>query len=444
MKIVIIGAGEVGYHIAKALYQNNDVVIIDQNEEACERADELDVHVIHGNGANVSILQDVLEGAGLLVAVTGSDEVNIVACMASKLIVKDKDKLKTVARVSNPDYIDKPVAKRPQIGIDTMVCPELSLASEVAQILAIPSAIDAEYFADGKVEMMEFVIPEEHSLVNKQMQELHLANCCIVSALFRDAEVIIPHGDDIIKGNDHIVIIGKAAAMKDVRGLFGEKSGKRSKVMIIGGGVVGFYLAKLVAKSEFELKIIESDKERSAVIAEELPGVLILNGDGTDINLLKEEGVSEMDVVISVTNSDEKNLLCSLLAKQLGVKKVIARSDRSDYVSLFEMVGVDSAVSPRQATVNEVLKMTLGQGIESVITLEGEKAEVIEYTASKKSKIVGVPLKKVKFPQGAIVSMVVHKGNTVVPRGEYIIEEGDRVVVFVLQSAIEEVEKFFK
>jgi trk system potassium uptake protein TrkA len=314
----------------------------------------------------------------------------------------------------------------------------------VAQILAIPSAIDAEYFADGKVEMMEFVIPEEHSLVNKQMQELHLANCCIVSALFRDAEVIIPHGDDIIKGNDHIVIIGKAAAMKDVRGLFGEKSGKRSKVMIIGGGVVGFYLAKLVAKSEFELKIIESDKERSAVIAEELPGVLILNGDGTDINLLKEEGVSEMDVVISVTNSDEKNLLCSLLAKQLGVKKVIARSDRSDYVSLFEMVGVDSAVSPRQATVNEVLKMTLGQGIESVITLEGEKAEVIEYTASKKSKIVGVPLKKVKFPQGAIVSMVVHKGNTVVPRGEYIIEEGDRVVVFVLQSAIEEVEKFFK
>ncbi|WP_407357093.1 Trk system potassium transporter TrkA [Methanolobus sp. WCC5] len=444
MKIVIIGAGEVGYHIAKALYQNNDVVIIDQNEEACERADELDVHVIHGNGANVSILQDVLEGAGLLVAVTGSDEVNIVACMASKLIVKDKDKLKTVARVSNPDYIDKPVAKRPQIGIDTMVCPELSLASEVAQILAIPSAIDAEYFADGKVEMMEFVIPEEHSLVNKQMQELHLANCCIVSALFRDAEVIIPHGDDIIKGNDHIVVIGKAAAMKDVRRLFGEKSGKRSKVMIIGGGVVGFYLAKLVAKSEFELKIIESDKERSAVIAEELPGVLILNGDGTDINLLKEEGVSEMDVVISVTNSDEKNLLCSLLAKQLGVKKVIARSDRSDYVSLFEMVGVDSAVSPRQATVNEVLKMTLGQGIESVITLEGEKAEVIEYTASKKSKIVGIPLKKVKFPQGSIVSMVVHKGNTVVPRGEYIIEEGDRVVVFVLQSAIEEVEKFFK
>ncbi|WP_319508335.1 Trk system potassium transporter TrkA [uncultured Methanolobus sp.] len=444
MKIVIIGAGEVGYHIAKALYQTNDVVVIDQNEEACERADELDVHVLHGNGANVSILQNVLEGAGLLVAVTGSDEVNIVACMASKLIVKDNDKLKTVARVSNPDYIDKPVAKRSQIGIDIMVCPELSLASEVARILAIPSAIDADYFAGGKVEMMEFVVPDDHFLVDKPMQELHLANCCIVSALFRDSEVIIPHGKDIIKGNDHIVVIGKPAAMKEVRDMFGEKVGKRSKVMIIGGGIVGFYLAKLVAKSEFDLKIIESDKERSAAIAEELPDVLVLNGDGTDINLLKEEGVSEMDVVISVTNSDEKNLLCSLLAKQLGVKKVIARSDRSDYVSLFEMVGVDSAVSPRQATVNEVLKLTFGQGIESITTIEGEKAEIVEYTTSKKSKIVGKPLKSVKFPAGAIVSMVVHKGNTVVPRGEYVIEEGDRVVVFSLQSANAEVEKLFK
>lgn len=444
MKIIIIGAGEVGFHIARALYQTNDVIVIDQNEDACARADELDVHVIHGNGANVSILSGVLEGAGLLVAVTGFDEVNIVACMASKLIVKDKNKLKTVARVSNPDYIDKPVAKRPQIGIDTMVCPELSLASEVAQILAIPSAIDADYFADGKVEMMEFVVPEDHSLVGKHMQELHLANCCIVSALFRDAEVIIPHGEDTIEGNDHIVVIGKPAAMKEVRDLFGEKVGKRSKVLIIGGGVVGFYLAKMIAKSEFDLKIIESDRERSAEIAEELPGALVLYGDGTDIHLLKEEGISEMDVVISVTNSDEKNLLCSLLAKQLGVKKVIARSDRSEYVSLFEMVGVDSAVSPRQATVNEVLKLTLGQGIESITTIEGEQAEIIEYTTSKKSKIVGKPLKNVKFPSGAIVSMVVHNGNTVVPRGEYIIEEGDRVVVFALQSANAEVEKLFK
>ncbi len=444
MKAVIIGAGEVGYHIAKALYNTHDVVVIDIDEKACERVDELDVQVIQGNGANVSILSGVLVGTDILVATTGSDEVNIVACMASKLIAEDNADFSTVAKVSNPDYIDKPVTKRTKIGIDLMICPELSLASEVADILAIPSAIDFNFFAEGKVEMMEFVVSEDNYLVGKDMKELNLANCCIVSALFRDSDVIIPHGDDTIEANDHLVVIGKSASMDSVRDKFGGKGGKRSKVMIIGGGIVGFYLAKLVAKSEFDLIIIEADPQRSVQIAEELPDVLVLNGDGTDINLLKEEGVEEMDVAIAVTNSDEKNLLCALIAKQLGAKKVIARADRSDYVPLFEMVGVDSAVSPRQATVKEVMKLTMGSAIESIATIEGEKAGIIEYTASKKSKITGKPLKNIKFPAGAIVSIVVHKGNTVVPRGNYVIQEGDRVVVFSLQSANSEVEKLFK
>ncbi|MBN1134901.1 MAG: Trk system potassium transporter TrkA [Methanosarcinaceae archaeon] len=443
MKIVIIGAGEVGYHIAKALHQANDVVVIDQSKEACERVDQLDVQVIHGNGVDVSILSTVIDNTDLLVAVTGSDEVNIVACMTSKLLVKDERHVNTVARVSNPDYIDKPIAKRSQIGIDTMICPELTLATEISKILAIPYAIGAEYFAESKVQMMEFSITEDSQIIGKNIQELNLANCCIVSAIFRGAEVIIPHGQDTIQENDHIVVIGKPVAIKEVRDIFGEKAGKQTNVMIIGGGNVGFYIAKLVSMGEFDLKVIEADKERSLQIAEEIPHSFVLNGDGTDINLLKEEGVGDMDVVIAVTNNDEKNLLCALIAKQLGAKKVITRVDRSDYVSLFEMVGVDSAVSPSQTTVNEVLKFTMGQGIETVTTIEGEKAEIVEYTASKNSKVVGKPLKKVNFPPGSIVSMVVHNGNIVVPRGDYIIEEGDRVVIFTLQSANKEVEKLF-
>ncbi|AGB49186.1 K+ transport system, NAD-binding component [Methanomethylovorans hollandica DSM 15978] len=444
MKAVIIGAGEVGYHIAKSLYATNDVIVIEQDEEACKRADELDVQVIQGNGANASILSQVIKGTDILMAVTGSDEVNIVACMASKLIIGDKNKLKTMARVSNPDYIDKPIAKRTSIGIDVMICPELTMASEVAQILAIPSAIDIESFAEGKVEMMELVVSKESYFANKMMKDLHLADCCIVSAIFRKDDVIIPHGGDSIQENDHIVVIGQPSAMKDIRGLLGEVVGRRSKVMIIGGGIVGFYLAKLIGKSEADIKIIESRKDRCEEIADELSGVLVLNGDGTDINLLKDEGINEMDVVVSVTDSDEKNLLCSLIAKKLGVKKVIARSDRSDYISLFEMVGVDSAVSPREATVNEVLKLTMGKGIEAITTIEGQKAEIIEYTASSKSKIVGKPLRDVKFPAGAIVSMIVHKGRTIVPRGSHVIEENDRVVVFALPTALEAVEKLFK
>jgi len=444
MKAVIIGAGGVGYHIAKSLYLTNDVVVIDQDEEACARVDELDVQVIRGNGANIVLLTKALEGVDLLVAVTGSDEVNIVSCMAAKLTNKNKGPIKTIARVTNPDYIENPVANRSEIGIDIMICPELALASEVAGILSIPSAIGADVFAEGKVEMMEFVVRPENALVGKQMKQIELPDCCIVSALFRDTDVIIPHGEDVIKANDHIVVIGKPDAMTAIRIMFGEVFGYRSKILIIGGGVVGFYLAKLIGKSDADLKIIDRDKDRCEYAANSLPDVLVLHGDGTDVNLLKEEGVHEMDVVIAVTDSDEKNLLCALLAKQLGAKKVIARADRSEYVPLFEMVGVDSAVSPREATVNEALKLTMGPGIETVTTIEGEKAEIIEYTTSSHSKIVGKPLKNIKFPAGAIISMVVHNGRTIVPRGDHMIEKGDHVVIFSLHSAIPDVEKFFK
>jgi trk system potassium uptake protein TrkA len=175
-----------------------------------------------------------------------------------------------------------------------------------------------------------------------------------------------------------------------------------------------------------------------------LENALVLNGDGTDVTLLKEENIEDMDVVLAVTDNDEKNLLCSLLAKQMGAKKVIARADRSDYVPLFEMVGIDMAVSPREATVNEVLKLTMGRGIETLATIEGEKAEIIEYTASRNSKITGKSLDKVKFPKGSIVTMVVRNEEVIIPRGNFVIQEGDKVIVFALSSAVSAVEKLFK
>lgn len=444
MKIIVIGAGEVGYHIAKSLYLENDLVIIDEDEDACLRVDEFDVQVIQGNGANAAILEKVLIGADLLVAVTGDDEVNIVSCMAAKLIKESNKSFKTMARVSNPDYIDRPVAKRTQVGIDVMVCPELALASEVAGILSIPSAIDSESFADGKVKMMEFVVKGNSNIAGKHLRDIDLLDCCIVSALFRGSQLIIPHGEDIIQAGDHIVIIGKADAMKNISSFFGEINKSRSRVMIIGGGVVGFYLAQLLQNTHLDVKIIERDRQRSEMIADNLQKALVLRGDGSDLNLLKEEGVDEMDVVISVTDSDEKNLLCSLMAKQLGAKKVIVRADHFDYVPLFEMVGVDRAVSPREATVNEVLKLTMGTGIEALTTIECEKAEIIEYTVSHKSRVAGKLLKDVNFPDDSLVSMVVHGGVTIIPRGNYRIRQGDHLLVFSLPSAHQAVEKLFK
>jgi trk system potassium uptake protein TrkA len=448
MKVIIIGAGEVGYHIAKALSPKNDVIVIENAEEASKRADELDVLVIEGNGANAELLSNVLQDTDLLVAVTGLDEVNIVACMTAKLITRGRPgwkEIKTIARVSNPDYIDSPVTSRAQVGVDLMICPELALASEVAEILSSPSAISAEMFAGGKVRMTEFAISPESKLVGKQIQDLRLADCCIVSAVFREHEIIIPHGSDVIKANDHMVVVGKPEAMEGLGSTFGSQVHHKNRVLLIGCGIVGFYLAKLIDKNEnADLKIIENSKSRCIEVAEMLENALILNGDGTDLSLLREEGIESMDVVISVTDSDEKNLLCALLGKQLGAKKVIARADRSDYLPLFEMVGIDLAVSPREATVNEVLKLTMGKGIQTLTTIEGERAEIVEYTASESSKIVGKPLNKVKFPRGALINMVVRGKDTIVPRGDFVIENQDRVVIFSMASAMPEIEKIFR
>jgi trk system potassium uptake protein TrkA len=277
------------------------------------------------------------------------------------------------------------------------------------------------------------------------MQDLQLADCCIVSAVFRDNEIIIPHGDDLIKANDHMVVVGKPEAMEDLENVFGSQVPHKTRILLIGCGIVGIYLAKLIDKEEnIDLRIIENRKSRCIEVAEMLENALVLNGDGTDVSLLREENIEDMDVVVAVTNSDEKNLLCALLAKQLGAKKVIARADRSDYLPLFEMVGIDMAVSPREATVNEVLKLTMGKGIQTLTTIEGEKAEIIEYTASEKSKVVGKPLNKVKFPKGALINMVVRGKETIIPRGDFVINNGDRVVIFSMASAVSEVEKFFR
>jgi trk system potassium uptake protein TrkA len=448
MKAIVIGAGEVGYHIAKFLSHTHDVIVVEKNEEVAQRADELDVQVLEGNGANAEILASILHDVDILIAVTGIDEVNIVACMTAKLIIRSHPgwkETKTIARVSNPDYIDVPVTSRAQVGVDLMICPELALASEVAEVLSSPSAIDTEVFADGKVQMMEFAIRPDSKLVGKQIKELELDDCCIVSAIFRKHEIVIPHGEDAIYANDHVVVVGKPKALEELGRFFGNGEPHRNKILLIGCGIVGFYLAKLIDKDEnADLKIIEHSRSRCIEVAEMLENALILNGDGTDVNLLREENIEDMDVVLAVTNNDEKNLLCSLLAKQMGAKKVIARADRPDYVPLFEMIGIDMAVSPREATVNEVLKLTMGKGIEKLTTLEGEKAEIIEYTTSRYSKIVGKSLNKVKFPKGAIVTMVVHNDETIIPRGDTVIREGDRVIVFALSSTVSTVEKFFK
>ncbi|OFV67776.1 Trk system potassium transporter TrkA [Methanosarcinales archaeon] len=442
MKVIIIGGGEAGFHVAASLSRKNDVIVIEKDPEACERVGELDVQVIQGNGADVKLMQQVgVKKADLVVALTGVDEVNIVACMGAKLLSR---RVKTIARVSNPDYINEPVDHRKELGMDVMVCPELSLAREIAQVVSIPAALDVENFVDGKVKMVEFEVKEGHDIAGKKLKDAGLPAYCIVAGIFRGDRLLISYGDDVIQPGDRVVLVGELDALDLIQARFGELAGRKRKILIVGGGQVGLYLLEELTKADHEITLIEIDQERCMELAERYPDVLVINGDGANLKLLKEENLSEKDVVVAVTDRDEKNLLCALLAKQLGTRKAISRTDHADYTTLFEMVGVDVAINPILATVNEVMKFTMSIGVESLVNIEGTRASAIELIAKEGSEIVGKQLKDARFPRGALVSVIVRGEKVIVPSGMDVIEAGDRVVIFSYPDTVEKVEKLFE
>ncbi|MDR2944892.1 MAG: Trk system potassium transporter TrkA [Methanosarcinales archaeon] len=446
MKVVVIGAGEVGYHIAKVMSDKNDVIVIDKDAERAARANELDVQVMVGNGANVDLLKE-LPAFDLLVAVSGNDEINILSCLAAKTLTQGK--AKTIARVSNPDYIKKPVSGKPEVGVDVMVCPELSLASEIAELLYIRGAVNVEVFAEGKVEMIEFIISESNPFIGKPFKELQLNQVCTVSTILRGEEVIIPNGDSFLMPEDHVIVIARTDDVEKVEFLFSPEIGhvkkRKKKILLIGCGDVGFYLANLIDKDPWiDLKIIEQSEERCLEVVDLLPHSLILKGDATDIDLLKEEGAGNSDVVVSVTDSDEKNLLCGLMSKHFGAKKIIGRTTHPDYLPVFEMVGIDIALSTQNATINEVLRLTLSTSIESLRALPQAQSELLEYSVTEKSKIAGAVIKDLNFPKDAIISMIVRGGEPLIPNGRLTILPEDRVIIFSKPDAYSKLNKLFK
>jgi len=435
MHILITGAGEVGFHLASELSGAYDVTVIDQSSKACERLEGIDVKVLQGNAANAQLLIEAgIQDAEIVVAVTGNDEVNIITCItASHLGVE-----RTIARVSNSDYIDQPMKDRKQIGIGLMICPELVMAERIVTGLYFPSMVERRRLAGGKGELIELSVEKDMPLTGT-IANVDLPENCKLAAIKRGEEIQIPKKEDLIKPGDRLILTCDAKSVPKLRRLIHEETATH-KVMIVGGGVVGFYLAKWLETMDFDLKLVEIDNKRCQVLAEELPDTLILNGDGTDISLIKAENVGSMDAVFSVTGIDEKNLLCSLLAKQLGANKIVARVDRSDYIALFEMVGVDRAISPGWVTVEAVLRLI--RGGEDVIVIGKDEAEVLEFRAEKESKILGKNAAD-KMPKGAILGMIMRGRQPIIPTAETEIKDGDRVFVLALPQVFTKVRPLF-
>lgn len=432
MKIVIIGAGKVGYTLAQRLTQDgHDIIVIEQSDERRAMIEHnLDVMTVAGNGASPKLLAEIgIADVGMMIAVTDSDEVNMIACLAAKQLGVPK----TIARVRNNEYLEHDCQNFSKtLGIDLIINPEMVAAIEVSQILKTPAALDVEDFAGGKVRMLEVKIGIESAFSGVAVRQLTLPDNVLIAGILRKDKMIIPRGNDVVEAHDSVFFIGDTEAIYRLGESFAEKRTRVEKIFIIGAGRIGRYLTIILENSGYIVKVIEKDRRRCEELANVIDKAMIICGDGTDVELLVEEGIGDCDAVICLTDDDKLNLLVALLAKHFGAQKTFARVGRPEYITLMEQVGVDVVFSPRLLTAGTILRQVRRGDIISVALFEGAKAEAIELDISPACRLAEKRLRDVKFPRPALVGAIVRNGNTLVPNGDSIVKAGDRIILFTL------------
>ncbi len=437
MRIIIIGAGKVGYTLAENLSkEGNNVIIIDKNPETLGRADEnLDVMTIKGSGASTKVLMEAdIKHTDLLIAVTSYDEVNMVCCLTAKKL----GAAFTIARIRDPEYAEELTMLKEEIDIDMVINPEQAAAEEIARVLNFPTAINVENFAKGRVRMVELKIKSDMSIIGMTLDEVShkISSSLLVGAIIRDKEVIIPNGDFLIQENDDLYIIGKTSNVLNFCKGLDDKYHKTRNVMIVGGGRIAYYLTNLLYEMDMKVKIIEINREKCKTLSEVLPDTLIIHGDGTDEELLLSENLGDMDGFISMTGIDEENLMSALLAKQNGVKKVFTKTSRSNYINIVKSLGIDGVIIPKLITANQILKYVRGKAIESLYKLEEGQAEIIEFIVGAKSKFINIPLKKLNLPVDTIITTIIRRNEIIIPHGDDVIKKGDSVIVIIKNNSV--------
>ena len=445
MKIVIVGAGKLGYTIAELLSSEQmSVTVIDREEDRLTALkNNLDVLTIVANGASPITMDDPdVNGADVFIAVTAIDEVNMVACILAK-----KHGIKhTIARIRDMQFLSeaKDYLKK-NFDIDLMLNPEMIAAHEIYRILMTPAALDVDEFAGGKVKLFEVKIRKDSQYVDIPFKKLRLPEGVLAGLIFRDREMIIPHGDDSLKVRDNAYFIGFPNEIEKFSKNFVQRdSRKLERVMIIGAGRISRTLAVMLIQAGVNVKVIEKDRERCEDIAQLLSGDSIaIYGDGTNVDLLAQEGVASADVVVCLTEDDKLNLMIALLAKHLGAKKTVVRVYRTEYADLIEQVGIDVVISARLLSASEVLAFVRRGGVVSVSILEGARAEAVEVIVQKGARVAGKKLMDVKLPKSCLVCAYVRKNKAQIPNGHTILLPGDRTILFCLRGAAQEVMTWF-
>ena len=445
MKVVIVGAGEVGFHVASRLsHENKDVVVIDKDSDAIRRiSDNIDVQVIIGSGSSPALLENAgIKEAEILLAVTNSDETNLVACLVANIISPYTKKL---ARIRNADF-DKyhAIFRDHAPHIDTLINPEIEVVKTIDRLMNMPGAVDVGKFANGRIKFIGINLDKKARLAGSRLDEIPELlgkQGPLIAAIIRDEELIIPRGDDRLLPGDLVYFISEEDKLLDTLEIFDKHAEPVNRVLIVGGGRIGTRLATLLDDKPVYTKIIEKNPDICAKLAEKLNKVVVLHGDGSDQELLNEENVQEADFVITLTNDEEINILASLLAKKMGARKTITKISKFSYFPLMSMIGIEQVVSPRLSAINTILQHIRRGKVLSSISIKGEQAEFMEAVALETSEIVGKPLKNISFPKGAIVTSIIRNDNIIIPSGDSIIEPDDRIIIFATRQAIPKIEK---
>ena len=446
MRIVIVGAGKLGYSIAELLSQEEyDIVVIDKEEKQLGNIKEnLDVLTIAANGSSpITMDNPDVQGADMLIAVTGSDEVSMVCC----ILAKKHGIVHTVARIRDMQFMSE--AKeylKANFDIDLMLNPEYITAMEINRILMVPAALNVEDFAEGRVRLFETKVRRKSPLANIPLKDLDIPKSILAAMIFRDHRMIVPHGDDCLMAHDNVYFVGETGAIENFsKNLVRSDARKVSRAVIIGAGRAGRFTARELDKQDVQVKIFDTNRERCRLIAAKLSGAsMAINADGTNLELLQSEGVADADVMICLTGDDKLNLLLALMGRHMGVKKTIVKVDRYDYIELMEKVGVDIVLSSRVLAASEVLAFVRRGGIVSVSLLEGAKAEAIEVVVQAGARVSGKKLMDAALPRECLVCGYVRGSDTFVPNGHTVLEPGDRAIIIVKVKHSKNVLKYFQ
>ncbi len=445
MRIIVIGAGKVGHIVADRLTaEEHDVTIIDRSDEVIDRCqDSMDVMCVKGNGANARTLVEAgVDRADILIATTASDETNMLCCLMAKRLGAKY----TIARIRDPEYNESQLLLQQEMGIDVATNPERATALEISKLLRFPFAGSIESFARGQVEMVEFRALKEDAILGIPLKDIAARIGKIpqvqYSIVERDSEVIIPSGDFLIREGDKVFITGNIVNITNYFRFLGRNSLKVRQAMVLGGGKITYYLARNIIPLGIHMTIFETNPEKARNLSEQFPKADVILGDGTDQDLLEEQGLTQMDAYISLSNRDEENLLTSMYASRMGVPKVIAKNTRTTYADILNQLGLDSIVSPQSITCSTILRYVRarehseGTQIERLYRLADGKAEAMEFIARAGDSYIGTALKDLHIRPGNLVSLILHPGKVIIPFGNDKIEAGDHVVIVSKESGI--------